>query len=107
MTNKDKYLKDGVSVEEFAKSILNDSIYEPTEEDIIAFLNKTCKPTLTEDERVILRNIKNGYKYIYKTTEKHLMLSNVSFKIKGTYISTRNIDQYNHLFQFIKERRRI
>ena len=49
MTNAEKYLKDNVSVEEFARTILEDTVFDPTQEDIIAFLNKPCKPTLTEE----------------------------------------------------------
>ena len=61
MTNADKYLKDGVDVGEFANEILeaymkgsnNESVFVTT----TRFLKSEVKPTLTEDEKVILRNI--------------------------------------------------
>ena len=84
---------------------------------VMEFLNQPAKPSLTEDESVILRNINKKYRFIYRTDvgdsvqdahkEGCLMLTNVSVKTNNTYISTRNIDQYGHLFQFIQPRRRI
>lgn len=52
MTYKDKFLREGVSVEEFANTLTEDIIYPPSAEDIIEFLNKTITHTLTEDEKV-------------------------------------------------------
>lgn len=63
------------------------------------------QPTLTEDERVILRNIPKEYIKIRR--EKYT---------KNIYIEKEKIENeedweillvFNHLFQFIKERRNI
>lgn len=58
MTNKDKYLKDGVSVEELIQNLTNyiNKTQKPTYEKIKEFLEQPAQ-ILTEDERVILRNI--------------------------------------------------
>ena len=101
MTNKDKYLKDNVSVEELAKTMIEDNIFDFTEEDIIAFFNKNITPTLTEDERVILRNIDN-YRYEkIKRVKGILVLFNVFTR------ENEETPFADNLFQFIKERRRI
>ena len=116
MTNKDKFLREGVSVEEFLdKMVKSSSGFENEEidvnefgycidtEDIKTFLNKEAKPTLTEDERVILRNIKN-YQIIQRNEETgELELVNII----NSYKHIIDFVEYNHLFQFIKERRRI
>ena len=108
MTNAEKYLKDNVSVEEFAEKLTKKisrwdelSYYsEGIEKDIIEYLNEEAKPTLTEDERVILRNIDKKFTVIGKD-ESVLYFG----KEKGSVDNF--IFVYNHLFQFIKERRRI
>ena len=65
------------------------------------FLETECKtsaPTLTEDERVILRNI--------------MFLTKIGKDRTSIYVATKEnsiyrLGVFNHLFQFIKERRRI
>lgn len=112
MTNADKYLKEGISAEEFVEAIEKEYPYdiEIGFGDIQEFLNAPAKPTLTEDERVVLRNIKNEE---YKNTigregdttyqKGKLYLRSKYSEAKAFAISTL----YNHLFQFIEERRRI
>ena len=65
------------------------------------FLETECKtsaPTLTEDERVILRNI--------------MFFTKIGKDRTSIYVATKEnsiyrLGVFNHLFQFIKERRRI
>ncbi|MBO7695807.1 MAG: hypothetical protein J6T10_24515 [Methanobrevibacter sp.] len=112
MTNADKYLRDGVSVEELAKAIYNYYYNDDRKlvESINHFFNAPVQPTLTEDEKVILRNIGKIYKYIFRVANNELYLCT----IKGMRYydeDDREIGHdflcYSHLFQFIKERRRI
>ena len=116
MTNADKYLKDGVDVEEFIRDITdNIGIAIPnldTERKVsLGFyaheLNKwfetPVKPTLTEDEKVILRNIddtKHNDLVIKRCKNENLIIYN-----GGNW--AWQIDIFNHLFQFIQPRRRI
>ena len=64
MTNADKFLRDGASVKEFvneyADYYADEVVKRPVviRENLRKFLEEQAKPTLTEDERVILRNIK-------------------------------------------------
>ena len=98
MTNGEKYLKDNASVEEFIKEINNELDYAGGEFNIKEWLEQETKPTLTEDERVILRNIREKYSTITRRTGELFLeseLNRISF------------EAYDHLFQFIKERRRI
>ena len=111
MTNKDKFLRDGVSVEEFARAIVefkannlvSRQIIEHEIQEIVKWLNSEPKPTLTEDERVILEFIAN-FDYIGRN-EKGLYykLQDADIKEKTAVIYTPT----TNLFQFIKERRRI
>ena len=110
MTKKEKYLKDGIDINKFAYELTakisrwDDLSYysKGIEEDILEFFNERAKPTLTEDERVILRNIdKENYFYIGRDTvlDSLYLLNDSNEKI--------GIDMFDNLFQFIKERRRI
>lgn len=105
MTNAEKYLKDGVDIEEFIKDLhcfwwLNE--YDICE-GIRKFLSteaKKKKPTLTEDERVILQSISKEYTDIgYDAGGMYLI------ELIDTIHSAKiHIDIFNdHLFQFIKE----
>ncbi|MBO7693880.1 MAG: hypothetical protein J6T10_14765 [Methanobrevibacter sp.] len=119
MTNKDKYLKDEVDVEEFIRDITDNigivvttsditklvriSIYA---DDFQKFLNTPIKPTLTEDEKVILRNaclLSYVPHFISRNYTKQLYLEyeDENGRHKHEY------NGYNHLFQFIQPRRRI
>ena len=108
MTNAEKYLK--VSIKEFIEAIVG------TETDIGGlyslekWLYKKAKPTLTEDERVILKNLhyeKGAYEYerIGRTRKDSEGYSDLYLIEKDLTIT--NFNEYIHLFQFIKERRRI
>ena len=111
MIYKDKFLKEGVDYIELARQ-LSDYIYNESPvkkcvfpDEIGRFFEQPITPTLTEDERVILRNIKNEE---YKNTigrennttyqEGKLYLRSKYSDAKAFAISTL----YNHLFQFIK-----
>jgi len=87
MTNAERYLKDGVV------------------QNIDDFFKQQAKPTLTEDEKVVLRNIKKDYKYIGKIKFLGVEVLYVSQKEKAEDFTT--LSAFDHLFQFIKERRRI
>ena len=119
MTNAEKYLKDNVSVEEFASAIVrhkagritNENIIKHEIEDIVNWLNTPITPTLTEDERVILRNIKllPQNKYVIGRTPTGWQDIYIK-KVPREEFSEDTLlyfPIYNHLFQFIKERRRI
>ncbi len=100
MTNADKYLT--VSTKEFTNAIIN------TQGDIGGlyslekWLDTEAKPTLTEDERVILRNIDTrNIKAIGRDD------SSLYVRESTEYANYFMNYMYGHLFQFIKERRRI
>lgn len=107
MTNGEKYLKEGVDTEEFIKELhifwwLNE--YDVCE-GIRKFLSaeaKKKKPTLTEDERVILRNINKKYNYIGRHEDSIFIDAGklyVSIRAGAHGWSSLPCD---HLFQFIK-----
>lgn len=107
MTNADKYLKDGKVTEELIGE-METSLCVPYCE-VANFWNKQIKPTLTEDERVILRNLDEKWTYIYR--DRWGIICLVDFKLDKEEIKNGDygieFEAYNHLFQFIKERRRI
>lgn len=76
MTNKDKYLKDGVSEYDFVDFVFNQgNIGWNAKEDYcyiknLDLLQQPVKPTLTEDEKVILRNaLESGADVIFRNDE--------------------------------------
>ena len=102
MTNAEKYLKEGVDVEfvdEFEQFCAKQTGNQASSVRLIQFLSRAVTPTLTEDERVILRNIDKGYKKIGRYGGKICV-----FYIDDIH---EELDAFNHLFKFIKERRRI
>lgn len=100
MTNKDKFLRDGVSVEEYCKAIDNYIKGNGYSGRISKeFLNAPVQPILTKDEKVILRNIDKIFEYIGRTKNGTLFLRIEMF----SKIDDRAFHFYNHLFQFIKE----
>ena len=121
MTNKDKFLKDGVSVDDFEDIyhdwLIKDMVLEAEREiqldkldSVMRFLRTPCKPTLTEDERVILKNIDKKYKYIFKPVDNELYLcetKGMRYYDEDDREIAHDFLCYSHLFQFIKERRRI
>lgn len=99
MTNAEKYLKEGTDTKKFAEMIdtayVKADKYADVYESTINWLNKQVQPTLAEDERIILRNMKL---YVGRRMNGELFFTFENRKepfIKG------------ELFQFIKERRRI
>lgn len=108
LTNKDKYLKDGVDVYEIANGINEAYLDSYDEEDLVdcvaRWFNTTAKPTLTEDEKVILKSIKDdNWAIIGKTDFNELYLSNYC---KNCDVFVKEIFKKG-LFQFIQPRRRI
>lgn len=70
----------------------------------------TLQPKLTEDEKVILRNLPSQYKWITRS-ERGTITLHCGKPIKGSYYDTTvhwksffgsYSNFYNHLFQFIK-----
>lgn len=106
MTNKDKYLKDGVDV----MQMLHD--YNQTGQkcpSVWKWLEQSIKPTLTEDEKVILRNIPKDYVKIRRAKliidEKRMNYGPLEIvDDEGKYWTLCIL---SHLFQFIQPRRRI
>ncbi|MBO7695793.1 MAG: hypothetical protein J6T10_24445 [Methanobrevibacter sp.] len=104
MINAEKYLKDSVAITEFVIAFRKwyygeERIIRTADKDIENFLREKVQFTLTEDERVILRNMPKDYETIgkcvngvlYVTTDRKIYLD----KAFGGF--------FNHLFQFIKE----
>ena len=107
MTNKDKFLRESVSVKEFAEELalsiilsipIKDKTVGTISDKVISFLNKPIIPTLTEDERVILRNINTNYYPTIKKTGRTLYIVSK----EDTYKEIEYMFK-DHLFQFIKE----
>ena len=99
MTNADKYLKNGVTVEQMRQD------YNKTGQElrsVFEWLYAPIKTTLSEDEKVILRNIQFQPVAIGRDEDNDLELK---YFEKG--IRYDCFPEYNHLFQFIQPRRRI
>ena len=108
MTNAEKYLT--VSTKEFKNAIIN------TQGDIGGlyslekWLDTEVKPTLTEDERVILSNLryeKGAYEYTKIGRTELDSEGNCDLILIDSDNESVWWGEYGHLFQFIKERRRI
>lgn len=105
MTNAEKYLKDEVDEVAFAGELADLFLskmgekYPYAVDTFIDYFHDLAEPTLTEDERVILRNI-DKYTIIVRDENGEIAVGNNG--IDWEYLSV-----FNHLFQFIKERRRI
>ena len=109
MTNAEKFLKDGVDIKElcngFSKFVNENGWTGQTDCTLIDYLKQPCKPTLTEDERVILRNLEpKMWNTILREDNGDIAFG---YKLSKRYRSLGRCEFYNHLFQFIKERRRI
>lgn len=113
MTNAEKYLKEGVNEEEFVNEL--HYFWWANEYDVCdgirKFLHgqaKKKKPTLTEDERVILRNLQN-VRYIGRTEGTGYLYA--TFNTIDNYSNRSDITDidlyFSKMFPFIKERRRI
>lgn len=112
MTNAEKYLKDGVNVEELADMIAKH--YDTTGDSFCVsgmiqdFFKAEVKPTLSEDERIILRNVDprecNVIGRDKYTEELYLAYSKTAETEDREYLFDVI---FPTLFQFIKVRRRI
>jgi len=106
MTKAEKYLKDGVDVEEFIKDLHLFWWFHKYDfcEGIRKFLKEQVTPTLTDDERIILKNIDTKFVKIGRDDE-----NNIYFIFKE--VTGKEIKYYanvfDNVFQFIKKRRRI
>ena len=105
-TLADLYLKDGVDVGELARNL-----YHYFEEegqnypcDIVNFFDKPIKPILSEDEKVILRNIDKNFIVIGRDDRGNLYTNTNAKRTDDIYYE---ISIFEHLFQFIQPRRRI
>jgi len=99
MTNAEKFLKDGVDIKEMANGINEAYLDSYVEEDLIDciyrwFETKT-KPTLTEDERAILKSVPEGFKSIMRNEHGNL-------KLITCYDSYCEFWIFNGSFQFIR-----
>lgn len=101
MTNAEKYLK--VSINDFFSAIIESQIDISGLYSLEKWLIDEAKPVLTEDERVILRNLPKEYKYIHRVKNKRWLELSSDENDNGHLAPFA----YDHLFQFIKERRRI
>ena len=106
MTNSEKYLKDGVNTGNFMFALDSSGIIKERNESLIIyaselqyFLNQPAKPTLTEDEKVILRNIDIEHYQRIGRVKKGLYVANA--------VTRYYIKPFEPAFQFIKSRRRI
>ena len=102
MTNAEKYLKDAEALMELP-SKLRDYIDSKhlgyvTATMITDFFVADAKPQLTEDERIILRNVGKDYQRIERDDE--------CLWVRGVdadgFMATCYFKCYDHLFQFIK-----
>lgn len=97
MTNAEKYLKPDMKI-----AMWKDYNFTGQKcKSIWQWLDQEAKPQLTEDEKVILSNIDKRYKQIRKIDgELQICTGSPSYNYH-LFI------EFDHLFQFIKERRRI
>ena len=119
MTNAEKFLKDGTDknhlYNELGKWIekrIDRACTFVTYAVIKNFFEEQTKPTLTEDERAILKNARTWgneeFRYIMRTAYGLRVTAN-AFHYSENEPEEEGFDLYafDHLFQFIKERRRI
>ena len=114
MTNAEYYFKNEVSAREFRETLVQFifeelGFYEGTEEaidEVIGdFLDMVEKPTLTGDERVILKNIDlQNFKAIGRKDDYlYLRYRDYTFECGETDIKTLTFwYMYHNLFKFIK-----
>lgn len=77
-----------------------------SKKQIVKWFFEEHKPKITDDEKVILRNIKPDYKYIARDKDGDIYAYQIKpSKNNETWVNGRfhiNIRAFNHLFQFIK-----
>lgn len=107
MTNAEVYIGDEdliyTFIDEFSEFACEqdcDFKYHYLKETLVRFFKKERKPTLTDDERVILRNLWHRFDII-KRLESGLLV------VEYQGLTRADINIFDHLFKFIKERRRI
>lgn len=106
MTNAEKYLKDGISIEELIFDIINfekcwnRKDFDKEVKRIKKFFFTSSKPVLTEDEKVILRNIQD-FNYIERNERGGIELNLRTDD--GDLEDTDRIVIFDHLFNCIKD----
>lgn len=109
MTNAKKYLKDDINLEEFAKSIIGSFFGEDSfsANDYIRIKNwseENIKPTLSEDERVILKNIDLQNFRAIGRKDDYLYLRYTDYTFEYGDVKTLTFwYMYHNLFKFINE----
>lgn len=98
MTNGEKYLK--VSVKEFFSAILNSQIDISGLYSLEKWLLDEVKPILTEEEKVILRNVPSDKKYIGKH-DGGFILQDKLYISSGSNADNWARFPFDHLFKFI------
>lgn len=93
MTNAERYLKDGVDIEEMAYDYNHT---KGTLTSVFGWLRQQTKPQLTENEKAILRSIPSGFKSIMRNEYGNLKL--ITF-----FSSCCDFWIFNGSFQFIKD----
>ena len=117
MTNAEMFLKEEQFMFDISKGIAEVICYddmehskEITEKEIRNWFTSNIKPTLTEDERIILKNMQNsryGYTHIARSQADSEGKSDLYIFNDNDKVVCDNILCFDHLFQFIKERRKI
>ena len=105
MTNADKYLKDGVK-NEFIKEVNSEMDLYGGQFNVEKFLSYEIKPTLTEDEKVILRNLPKDADSIGRDSDGELEIKMINQNNCNDF-GYDWFGWYDKLFQFIQPRRRI
>lgn len=110
MTNGDKYLKDGVSEYDFLNFVFNEGNISWDAEgdycyikklDLLHLLQQPLKPTLTEDEKVILKRINKDFLTIRRGANSKVL------QLWGSDTGYVGIDIFDKgLFSWIQPRRR-
>lgn len=108
MTNAEKYLKDKNYTKDFVSDYMIYCVRKKQDsvnlESLSLFFREEAKPTLTEDERVVLKNIDKKFIKIGRDASNTIYFIFDEFTgMKAKYYA--NI--FDNIFQFIKERRRI
>lgn len=84
-TNANKYLKDDVNYKDLFidfDNFLGKHLYNSIEQAFEDFMESEAKPILTEDEKVILMNIREVYSIIGKDEYEDIVLKKVGDDIK-------------------------